>query len=222
MSENPSPANVMADEWDQRARENALYYIASSREDWTEEEFFESGRETFRNYIENDLGNICQDLDPKSMRVLEIGCGVGRVTRALADFFGEVWAVDVSGEMIARARTYLADRPNVHLVQTDGRSLNAVEADSFDFAYSHLVFQHIPSLEAIRNYVLDVGRLLRPGGLFKFQVQGGEFEETPDTWLGATVNLETAKQLAADAGFELRYHHGEGEQDFWLWFFKRL
>ena len=38
------------------------------------------------------------------MRVLEIGCGAGRLTRALANFFGEVHAVDISGEMVAQAR----------------------------------------------------------------------------------------------------------------------
>ncbi len=37
------------------------------------------------------------------MRVLEIGCGAGSITRALARLFGEVHAVDVSGEMAALA-----------------------------------------------------------------------------------------------------------------------
>ena len=48
--------------------------------------------------------NICQGKDPKQMRVLEIGCGAGRVTRALASVFGEVYAVDISGEMVRQAR----------------------------------------------------------------------------------------------------------------------
>ena len=42
----------------------------------------------------------------------------------------------------------------------------------FDFAFSVIVFQHIPSREIIENYVREVHRLLRPGALFKFQVQG--------------------------------------------------
>jgi len=223
MSEK-SPAARMAEDWDRRARENALHYIASGRESWTEDEFFASGRETFEHYLANDLGNICQGRDPQAMRVLEIGCGVGRVTRAFADFFGEVWAVDVSREMIERARGYLSGWPNVHLVQTDGGSLAAVEVEdgSLDFAYSHLVFQHIPTLEAIRGYVRDVARLLRPGGLFKFQVQGAPLEGAQsDTWLGVSISLATARELAESAGFELRHHHGEGTQDFWLWCFKR-
>ena len=42
----------------------------------------------------------------------------------------------------------------------------------FDFAFSSIVFQHIPSRDIIENYVREVHRLLRPGALFKFQVQG--------------------------------------------------
>ena len=59
--------------------------------------------------------NICQGKDPKQMRVLEIGCGAGRVTRALASVFGEVYAVDISGEMVRHARAALADLPNVQV-----------------------------------------------------------------------------------------------------------
>ncbi len=47
-----------------------------------------------------------------------------------------------------------------------------VRADhlQFDFAFSFIVFQHIPSRAVIENYVREAHRLLRPGALFKFQV----------------------------------------------------
>ena len=62
-------------------------------------------------------------------------------------------------------------------------------AGDFDFAFSTIVFQHIPSREIIENYVREVGRLLRPGALFKFQVQGDSSLETAsdDTWLGRAI-----------------------------------
>ena len=72
----------MEREWDQRARKNALYYVNTERTDWSEEEFFQSGRREVEEQILNDMGNICQGKDPRQMRVLEIGCGAGRVTRA--------------------------------------------------------------------------------------------------------------------------------------------
>src|ERR1700694_470437 len=104
-------------DWDERARENARYYVSTGKKDWTDEEFFRSGEQTVSEEILTDMINICQGKDPKQMRVLEIGCGAGRITRALAGLFGEVHAVDVSGEMVSKARTALADRPHDFLFQ---------------------------------------------------------------------------------------------------------
>jgi SAM-dependent methyltransferase len=212
----------MRKDWDQRARENARYYVASSQSHWDENEFYASGEETVRHYIRNDLGNICQGKRPEDMRVLEIGCGTGRVTCALARFFGEVHAVDISGEMVARARAATAPFSNVRVYQNNGRDLDVLPPVPFDFAYSQIVFQHIPSREIIQNYVSATARCLRPGALFKFQLQGGEIpDDVLDTWLGVGYSEEQARQLAQESGFDLRAAHGAGTQDFWLWFFAR-
>ena len=144
----------------------------TGKKDWTDEEFFRSGEQTVSEEILTDMINICQGKEPRQMRVLEIGCGAGRITRALAGLFGEVHAVDVSGEMVAKARAALADRPNAHVYQNNGKDLSVIGDRVFDFAFSTIVFQHIPSYEVIESYVREVHRLLRPGALFKFQVQG--------------------------------------------------
>ena len=94
----------MRREWDARARENARFYVDTARRDWTDAEFFRSGEGTVSEEILTDMINICQGKDPKRMRVLEIGCGAGRVTRALAQVFGEVYGVDISGEMVRQAQ----------------------------------------------------------------------------------------------------------------------
>src|SRR5882724_11283771 len=152
----------MQRDWDERARENARYYVATGKEEWTDEEFFASGRQTVKEEILTDMINICQGKDPGAMRVLEIGCGAGRVTRALSELFGEVYAVDVSGEMIRQATAGLADRRNVKLFQNNGADLSILgRPEPLDFAFSTIVFQHIPSRDVIWNYVREVGRLLR-------------------------------------------------------------
>ncbi len=215
----------MQRDWDERARRNARYYVATAKDDWTDEEFFASGQRTVENEILTDMINICQGKDPSQMRVLEIGCGAGRVTRALAGLFGEVHAVDVSGEMVRLAAQALQDLPHAHVYQNNGRDLSVIPlpAGSLDFAFSSIVFQHIPSREVIENYVREVNRLLRPGALFKFQVQGDHTLETKpdDTWLGAAFSDEDVVSMAARCGFEPRHRHGAGTQYFWLWFFKR-
>ena len=212
----------MQRDWDARARENARYYVATGKKDWSDEEFFASGEKAIAEDLLTDMINICQGKDPKAMRVLEIGCGAGRLTRALANLFGEVHAVDVSGEMVARAREALAGKPNAHVYQNNGCDLAVVPPFEFDFAYSNIVFQHIPSRDVIENYVSEVHRLLRPGALFKFQVQGHPGEASPDdTWYGVSFSDEQACAMAGRNGFEPRHRHGAGTQDFWLWYFKK-
>jgi len=213
----------MRDDWDQRARENARYYVATGTTEWTDEDFFASGEKNVAEQILNDMENICQEKSPGEMRVLEIGCGAGRVTRALAKVFGEVHGVDVSGEMVRHAALALQDRPNAFVYQNNGKDLTVVPAVEFDFAFSSIVFQHIPSREVIENYVREVQRLLRPGALFKFQVQGNIAvrSQPDDTWLGVPFSERQATEMAHRCGFDPRYRHGAGQQYFWLWFFKR-
>ncbi|MGD0497338.1 MAG: class I SAM-dependent methyltransferase [Bryobacteraceae bacterium] len=227
----------MRADWDARARKNARHFVNSASADWTDEEFFRTGEVNIQEHVLTDMESICQGTPPGRMRVLEIGCGAGRLTRALAGIFGEVHAVDVSAEMVSVARRKLAGIPNVHLYQNNGYDLSVLPDVVFDFAFSYIVFQHIPSLAVISNYCREVERRLRPGGLFKFQVKGWrEPEWAPpgrqarqaaqvpmpdDTWVGVTVSEADAAQLAGRAGFIWKHGHGAGTQYYWLWFFKK-
>jgi cyclopropane fatty-acyl-phospholipid synthase-like methyltransferase len=213
----------MRRDWDARARENARFYVATGRTDWTDEEFFASGEMAVAEEILTDMTNICQGKEPSAMRVLEIGCGAGRITRALANMFGEVHAVDISAEMVTQARKALAGRPHAHVYQNNGCDLSVVPPLQFDFAFSAIVFQHIPSREIIENYVREVHRLLRPGALFKFGVQGDTrvLAGTHQTWEGEAFSDAQAVAMADRCGFEARYRHGAGTQYFFLWFFRK-
>lgn len=224
----------MRRDWDRRARENPRHYVATGQELWTDEEFFQTGEEELKEHILNDLENICQGRDPGSMKILEIGCGAGRVTRALARFFGEVYAVDISSHMVREASLAVSQFPHAHILRNNGRDLSVLRPRwwqrlrnypevRFDFAFSCLVFQHIPNRAVIESYLSDVSRLLRTGGLFKFQVQGSmEAKATSyGSWIGQAFTEQDALTLAQKHGFELRYQNGAGSQYYWLWFFKR-
>lgn len=212
----------MRQDWDKRARENARHFIATEQSEWNEVEYYNSGRLCVFHEVLTDLGNVCQHKNPKDMNVLEIGCGTGRMTRALGQVFGDVYAVDISGEMIEQGRRGLADVPNVHMFQNSGADLQVLGDVQLDFAFSYIVFQHIPSREVIYSYAREVYRLLRPGGLFKFQVQGAPEAESgkTDSWFGVYFSDNDAVEMARATGFEPRYRHGAGTQYFWLWFFK--
>jgi 2-polyprenyl-3-methyl-5-hydroxy-6-metoxy-1,4-benzoquinol methylase len=212
----------MRQDWDERARENARHYIATGHELWDDDAFFRSGETTVAEQILTDVTNICQGKSPQDMRVIEIGCGAGRITRALARLFGEVHAVDVSGEMVQAARLAVAQFPHATVYRNNGHDLTVLPDKLYDFAFSTIVFQHIPNRQIIYSYVREVHRLLRPGALFKFQVQGGTIDAgSEDTWIGVSFSDEEAVEMAEACGFEPRYRHGSGDQYFWLWFFKK-
>ena len=229
---NIDPVDQMRRDWDERARQNARHFVANGQENWTDEDFFRSGDTNMREHVHSDLTNVCQGRDPKRMRVLEIGCGAGRITRALASYFGEVHGVDISGEMVRLAREALRGYSNAHVYQNNGKDLSVLNNGllqrlglrrrRFDFAFSYIVFQHIGSREIIESYVREVNRVLVPGALFKFQVQGYplQAEEIDTSWLGVPFTEDDARAMAERCGFEMRYHAGAGEQDYWLWFFK--
>jgi SAM-dependent methyltransferase len=219
---DPSIQQRMRDDWDGRALSAPRYFIASGEQARTEESFFQSGESNIREHIENDLENICQGRDPGSMRIVEIGCGAGRLTKALAARFGEVHAVDVSPEMIRLAGENVGALPNVRLYANNGADLSALPSSSFHFAYSFIVFQHIPEQSIVESYVREVHRVLVPGALFKFQVAGGPSDSPAPTgtWFGVSFSEPQLRAMALRFGFEARYLEGAGTQYFWAWFFK--
>src|SRR5690242_455929 len=110
----------MRNDWDERARNNARHFVATSQDRWADEEFFESGRIWISYHITPSLDLLSAGRKPSEMRVLEIGCGAGRMTFGLSEIFGSVDAIDVSPEMVAVARKSLAHRPNVRFHVNNG------------------------------------------------------------------------------------------------------
>ena len=204
----------MAEDWDRRARESARFYIAT--DDWESEEKFErSGEREVDAYILKDLA-LSSD-----SRVLEIGCGVGRLLRPMARRFAEIHGVDISEEMISRGRERLVDLEHVRLQQTDG-SLPAFRDGTFDFCYSWRVFQHVPRKEYVLRYFREVGRVLKPGGLFRFDVAKDEGEahrrDEAGTWFGVVFSEEELRRELEACGLEpleVRHEGRRGKRVFW-------
>ncbi len=187
----------MEEDWNSRARRNARFYVAGF--DWhSEEEFRRSGR--------RDLdGIILKGLElPQGAIVLEIGCGLGRLLRPLSARVKEAHGVDISSEMVSQAAEALADCPNVVIRQTDG-TLGQFSSEYFDFCFSYTVFQHISDKAAVLRYIQDSGRVLKPGGLFRFQICRGEPDSPRNraggTWLGVVFTEAELEELLEESGF---------------------
>ena len=217
----PKVVEQMRQDWDARARENSRHYVATLRSKWDDDAFFRSGAIWVHDHILSDLTAICNGRMPSRMRILEIGCGAGRMTRPLAELFGEIHAVDISAEMISQATTALGDCPNVHLHQNSGAGLELFGDAEFDFVFSAIVFQHIPRKSVIENYVREAYRVLRPGSAFKCQFQGHPTpEHLTDTWRGVSLGNKDVERIASECGFEVKSSAGAGTQYFWVTFFK--
>lgn len=100
-------------------------------------------------------------------RVLELGCGVGRIGRELAGKVAHWEGVDISANMLQIARDRLADRSNVGLTELKRTSLDAFPSASFDKAYCVAVFIHMDK-EDFFLYLEEIARILKPGGAFYF------------------------------------------------------
>jgi len=211
----------MRTDWDQRARENARHYVATSKNRWSDGDFFKSGTDEIRLHVQPYFDVICGDRSPSDMRMLEIGCGAARMTLGFSEMFGVVEAVDVSSEMVSRARAAAVGRANVHFHVGTGTDLQMFADDSFDFAFSTLVFQHIPRKSIVSDYIREVRRVLRTGSIFRFQVQGYPIhEEEANTWVGVGFSEQEMTSLALEVGFEILSASGAGTQDYWLTFRK--
>ncbi|HXB50561.1 MAG TPA: class I SAM-dependent methyltransferase [Streptosporangiaceae bacterium] len=127
---------------------------------WDVGEFMASGRAEIAAALDRlDQLGICQ----ARSAALDFGCGVGRLTAALNDYFDSVTGVDISSSMLDRARGMLSGRPGCRVVHNASPDLKIFPDASFDLVYSSLVLQHMPRALACA-YLTEFVRVTRPGG----------------------------------------------------------
>lgn len=215
--------------WNARAREDAFYFVDTRQPygDPQPDRFWD-----VEALVDYALGALGVTLDPGGV-ALEIGCGLGRITRVLAARSREVLAIDISDEMLTRAREHNPQLHNVRWILGDGVSLAGVGDASVDACVSIVVLQHIPDPAVTLSYVREVGRVLRPGGWAALQVSDDPTIHRPrqgigrrllalagraprgqhhPAWLGAPVDLTALAAAAGDGGTEVERVWGEGTQ----------
>jgi ubiquinone/menaquinone biosynthesis C-methylase UbiE len=176
-------SNLMRQDWDERARQDAFHYIASWRKDWDPETFFQSGEEDYHRFVAPVLSRC--HWEPEGRSMLELGCGAGRMTRSFAKRFSRVIASDISAEMLSHARTLSPELSNTTWTLGNGTDFGGVVDQSVDFVFSYLVLQHMPAPDFAFRYIREMLRVLKPDGMFLFQ-----FNSVPKmtmNWKGRTV-----------------------------------
>lgn len=134
-------------------------------------------------------------------RVLDFGCGTGRISRALARAGFDVWGVDFAPAMVGHARGR-CEGLRARFSVTDGLGCGDVPDGWADACVSAFVFQHLPSLEVIEAVVRDIARCLRPGGVVRVQSHGGGAASESDAhgFHGIRCGPERLSTIFAEAG----------------------
>lgn len=211
--------------WNRRARQDPFHFVdnrqARGRPDLGA--FWRAGEQA----LDRLLGDLGLELTGEE-DVVEIGCGVGRLTRALAGRVRSVHALDISEEMLTLARRYNPGLDNVQWLRGDGRTLAPLPDGAFDACISFVVFQHLPDPELTYGYVGEIGRVLAPGGWAAFQVSTDlRLHRRPQglgrvrhamtrrlyhhpAWWGSAVELPRLEQVAAGSGLEVEQVRYEG------------
>ena len=156
--------------WDELGKTDPLYAISTLKGKeggkWDIQEFFQRGYD--------DIKDIMSQIDLLNLKIshnkaLDFGCGVGRVTQPLANYFNNVDGVDISPSMIELAKTYNKFGDKVKYYQNNTSSLSIFNDNSYDFIYSTEVLQHMqPKYQ--QDYLIEFLRILSPLGLLVFQL----------------------------------------------------
>jgi SAM-dependent methyltransferase len=155
--------------WEGLGRDNPMRAVLTSRQDWGEDEFFETGAREV-----DQMMAYVEELDRPSGRdlALDFGCGLGRITRPLAQHFKRVVGVDIAASMIDGARRLNVACPNCDFVLNTSPDLRRFESGSFDLVYSTITLQHMRP-ELARGYLAEFLRVVSDGGLILFQLPAG-------------------------------------------------
>jgi SAM-dependent methyltransferase len=171
-SDNRALERVQA-EWEKLGRDDPLWAIVSAPglrgKKWNVDDFFETGRER--------IGKIDARLAEHGLalgrgKALDFGCGVGRLTQALADRFEEVVGVDISETMVRSAEQFNKKGNRVNYVVNTRADLSVLAPKSFDLVLSDIALQHLPPRLALA-YVSEFFRIVKPDGLVVFQLPRG-------------------------------------------------
>ena len=102
-------------------------------------------------------------VDFKNKKILEIGSGIGSMTKYLLDKDYDVTGIDINEEYIKKARQIYGDE--IPIIKVDSAKL-PFDENSFDVAMSFDVFEHIPDSD---EHLQEVSRALKSNGVYLLQ-----------------------------------------------------
>ncbi len=130
----------------------------------------------YRNYFTKNY--ILKNINAKKNEtILDFGCGVGRITKLIAEKAMEVVGVDSNASMIETAKRKFSGKKNIRYELLNEIKITVGE-NYFNAAFSHWVFQHINDAESIQ-WLNELKRVVKPDGrILLFEQVKNETAET--------------------------------------------
>ncbi|MCU4975221.1 class I SAM-dependent methyltransferase [Halobacteria archaeon AArc-m2/3/4] len=175
------------------------------------EDWWDATADAFQDEIDMDVGvnwdgfghsnfELLTDVDGKD--VLELGCGGGQCTVALAKRGANLTGIDLSEKQLAHARA-LADEHDVTIDFRKGSVTDLAEFDdeSYDIAFNAWVFQWVEDLDAC---FAETYRVLRPNGRFVFSLPHPVYDVTEGSSHEVTGSyFETGRREISHDGMDV-------------------
>jgi SAM-dependent methyltransferase len=164
----------MKRDWDRRAEADPYYWVAATQE---------ADLDSYHASAERDCAHFLEGLKPIitdgfNGALLDLGCGIGRMTAPLAAHFDRAVGVDVSPLMIKQAQSLHNDIDNLEFIVNSGADLSSLDSESFKVICSYSVLPHLPP-DVVNAYFSELGRVLAPQGLIRYQF-----------WVGPSLHLD--------------------------------
>lgn len=194
---NANEFRHLQETWDTLGAEDPLWAVLSAPgtrgNRWDPDAFFATG--------EAEIAGLFDDLEARGVawrrgRALDFGCGVGRLTQALADRFDRVDGVDIASSMVAAARRFNrhGDRCAYHV--NEKTDLSLFSDGVFDLIYSRITLQHIPP-DFTKAYIVEFARVLRSGGVAVVHIPAGMSRLREVVFRAAMTKRRLTRSVAA-------------------------
>lgn len=164
--------------WEKFGQRDPLWSIlaVSGKENsnfWKKKEFFKTGESEIKKLVKQIK---LYKKDQIFNKALDFGCGVGRLTQALAKYFNEVYGIDIASSMIKLAQKYNTNKGKCKYFVNKTNDLLLFQSNFFDFIYSHITLQHMEN-RYTKNYLKEFIRIIKPNGLLIFQCPSKEIHK---------------------------------------------
>lgn len=205
----------MKNDWNTRAENKPEDWVYNTKND---KGLYEEKANQQPLHVKEHLERSFPSEKISNQKMVEIGCGIGRLAPAFSKIFEDYVGVDVSEQMVNTAKENTGDIKNVEFFANNGFDLSMINNESKDFVFEGFVFQHIPQKNIVESYCKEAFRVLKNGGHFfalfwrdklnsdddkmSHRHKGEKIDVTNDTILGVQYNKNEITNLLSGLGFK--------------------